>query len=506
MAMSNYERIARDQISGILASQGYKTYALILQQLELNLTEDPTVIGFLDTKAARITVNKKLKKRQISTIIRHEILHAVLAHMARQVALQKKNAKFTNVPHDLVNIAADFEISNLGYTVDDKQTARNIILNNQTLRGLVTEDHFPDWQNKSFEEMLELLVDQQEKIGKQLLQQVQKWSGEGNSEIKELEDIIRRLEDVEDAAEEKAEQKEKEAETADKPEVAEKAKEEGEEAESIEDIVSRLTKRAEELKEKAKKSEKHQKSNAISGQDLEEQKELERRVDTFKRILNNPKIRDLVKGESTAKIVKSQGDIRNKKELNKYNRDPITQFELSLASFIKKIISERRDSTWKKINTVYARSSIVRPARARVETKKIPLVNVYFDRSGSFYGYPEKTRAAEEIISLLNKYVKQGKLKVDLYYGAVHVHKNKEDAEREGGGMESGPVIKHIKETKPDNVIVLTDSDSAVDDGVGVTVPGAVWILFFESRSNLGSYLTGELETNVYFTELNKGQ
>ena len=505
MAMSNFERMARDQISDVLGKQGYRTYALLLQQLELNLTEDPTVVGFLDTKNARITVNRKLRTKQISTIIRHEILHAVLSHMARQLALAKKDPKFQKIPHDIFNIAADFEISNLGYTDDDKYNVRRIILNNNILKGLVTEDHFPDWQNKSFEEMIELLIDMQEKLTPQLINQIQIANSTGNEEVQELEDIIRRLEDVVEAAEKEEEKAEEASQSADTPEAQEKHKQEAEEAGSIEDLVSKLKEKAEKLKEKAEelqKSTEHQKSDTISPTKAAEDAEIARRAAVFKKILENPKITDLIKGEATSKILKATGDLRNKKDLKKYNNNPITHFELSLSSFVKKAISDTRDSTWKKINTVYARSSIVRPARARVEAKKIPLINVYFDRSGSFSGYPEKTRAAEEIIKLLNKYVKQGKLKVELYYGAVHVHTDKEAAEREGGGMESGPVLEHIKKTKPDNVIVLTDSDSEVYGKEVVTVPGAVWILFFEYKSNLGDHLKGERETNVYLSEV----
>ena len=46
--------------------------------------------------------------------------------------------------------------------------------------------------------------------------------------------------------------------------------------------------------------------------------------------------------------------------------------------------------------------------------------------------------------------------------------------------MDSDPVIDHIKATKPDNVIILTDSDS--NSGYQTAeVPGGVWFLFYES-------------------------
>lgn len=46
--------------------------------------------------------------------------------------------------------------------------------------------------------------------------------------------------------------------------------------------------------------------------------------------------------------------------------------------------------------------------------------------------------------------------------------------------MDSDPVIEHIKATEPDNVIILTDSDSNYGNETA-EVPGAVWFLFYDS-------------------------
>ena len=96
---------------------------------------------------AVIVMNKNLNIDQVSTLVRHEILHEYLAHKQRQERYHASNSKWGNgdLPgfHELQNIAGDFEISNRGYTERDKSIARAIKLGDKILRGLVTEDQYP---------------------------------------------------------------------------------------------------------------------------------------------------------------------------------------------------------------------------------------------------------------------------------------------------------------------------------------------------------------------------
>lgn len=74
---------------------------------------------------AKIVLNKNLSASQVSVIVRHEILHEFLTHGERGKALEKILGKGNP---QLSNIAADFEISNRGYTPADKRTAKSIRL------------------------------------------------------------------------------------------------------------------------------------------------------------------------------------------------------------------------------------------------------------------------------------------------------------------------------------------------------------------------------------------
>lgn len=179
MAMTREEKAAKFYLSRLLASDGYPTYAKIFSRFELNLTNDPSVIAYMRPDKGIIVINRGLDENQASVTIRHEILHDYLQHEKR---LLDKLAKDRHInPDDLddltiddlrrdlysnqdFNIAADYEISNRGYTEKDKKNIRNIVLNGRILSGLVTEDDHPDWVDLSVEEMFDKLRKEKQKM------------------------------------------------------------------------------------------------------------------------------------------------------------------------------------------------------------------------------------------------------------------------------------------------------------------------------------------------------
>ena len=142
MAMTKLEKAAKEQIIEILQKQGYPTYARLFNLFELNLTKDPSVVGYMEPGKGRIVLNLGLSINQVSVVVRHEILHEYFTHGERDKEYRKTHNKSYN--HQLTNIAADYEISNRGYTDADKMTVRNLILNDKVLGGLVTEDDHKD--------------------------------------------------------------------------------------------------------------------------------------------------------------------------------------------------------------------------------------------------------------------------------------------------------------------------------------------------------------------------
>lgn len=172
MAMTKEEKMTKQYIWRKLSEEGYPTYARIFWDLDLHLTAAPRVVGYMEPKDGTITINRNLDEDQFSVIIRHEILHnylqhekRLLNHLAEQRGLDPddlndldiKDIKDVMYGDQDFNIAGDYEISNRGYTEEDKDTVRRILLNGEELQGLVTEDEHPEWVNWSIEDMYDAI-------------------------------------------------------------------------------------------------------------------------------------------------------------------------------------------------------------------------------------------------------------------------------------------------------------------------------------------------------------
>lgn len=186
MSMTREEKETKAFIREKLAKGGYPTYAKLLSYFDLNLTNNPRYIAFLQPEKGRIVVNRGLDEDQASVVIRHEILHDYLKHEERllrklakeagldyddlvgEVSVDELSSSLNDLKQTLYqnqdfNYAADYEISNRGYTDRDKETIREINVNGRTLRGLVTEDDHADWVDLSVEEMFDKLREERQK-------------------------------------------------------------------------------------------------------------------------------------------------------------------------------------------------------------------------------------------------------------------------------------------------------------------------------------------------------
>ncbi|MBQ6627971.1 MAG: hypothetical protein IJH65_04065 [Methanobrevibacter sp.] len=172
MAMTERERLGREIIMKSLRKHGYVTYSNLLSDFHLNFTNDPRVLGYMEPKKGRIVVNSSLDMDQVEVIIRHEILHFYLKHAQRtlrklaqlkgldpdsidDMTVKELEREIYGDPDQLANWAADFDISNQGYTDKDKAIIRS-------LHALVTEDHYSDWTDLTMEEMYERLLKERE--------------------------------------------------------------------------------------------------------------------------------------------------------------------------------------------------------------------------------------------------------------------------------------------------------------------------------------------------------
>ena len=187
---------AKRQIIKVLNEQGYPTYGRLLSYFDIYLTDNPEVVGYMVPQQAKIVLNGDLDIDQISTIVRHELLHEWLNHGPRGEKFRKENPQLHPDidPKGLSNIAADYEISNVGYTDKDKAIARRIKLGDQVLQGLVTEDQYPDWQKMSYEDMYRELLERSKKDRQELEKLLQQLSQLNKKDLEDLEDEMNKQE------------------------------------------------------------------------------------------------------------------------------------------------------------------------------------------------------------------------------------------------------------------------------------------------------------------------
>lgn len=470
MAMNERDKAAKEQIIDILREEGYPTYATLFSLFDLHLTNDPKVVGYCIMSKATIVLNENLDEKAVSMLVRHELLHEYLEHLTRELTI-RDNPRYKNIPHDVFNIAADYEISNLGYTDKDKLTVRTLMINDKLMRGLVTEDDHPDWVNLSFEEMLEKLADEYEKDEEQFMKELQEF----NDALKDLnpEELQKLADQISDAvknqsSQDQTTQRQPKGSGMPIPNLDQNGSRENSsnELKELQDLLNKvdnnLQKDRTETKEEPIRSE----------QEAEELTKLSDRVKLIKKTFNDLK---KTKGlEQDVKVIREKEKVeKRRKELQKYKSSAIVKFEASLKDFLSKETGRQRYLTYSRLNKKYAHTPYIKKGVKRMTPNIVPVINIYFDRSYSFSTYPEKTKSAERALSMLSQYEHKGQIKVNLYYVNDKVYVDRQEAEQGAGGADATAIVNHVRLTRPDNVIVLTDRDAS-NSRTSYTVPGAV--------------------------------
>ena len=500
--MTEEELATKDQLFDLLGKQGYKTYAQLFDKFALHLTEDPEVIAYMVPDKGIIVINRFLLLRQVSTILRHEILHQYLEHGKREEAKLKNrfgdDFRADQSIHELSNIAADFEISNRGYTNEDKKTARNLRLNGQVVGGLVTEDGHPDWVDLTYEEMLDKLLDDKDADASKLRKQVM-IGDRGNAAKQEAEAVARA-----------AQIKKERAEASGNDSAAAAADSLQDTANDIADAINKTTGQDDNSDSEGENG-KPNNSDGKAGSDESttdkvkgaysdyglteaELAQIEATLKRIEELLDDPTTLTKLDKEHERRLFDA-GDETRERAAKAERIDPLNQFISSLSGFIAKQTAVGRDASWKRTNPVYSRQGIVRPGKARTMNKKIPLVQLYYDRSGSWSGDKQKEEIGRRGRAVLEDYERRGLIKVQDYWFDTKVRTNEREA---GGGTAGQPILENIIDTQPDNVVIITDSD--ISDCVStVTIPGAVWLLFVDGVSdNLIEHIYGEQLTERF--------
>lgn len=261
--------------------------------------------------------------------------------------------------------------------------------------------------------------------------------------------------------------------------------------------------RAKEWREAEIEKEKQEHPEFYDDEEEETEEEREERLKRIKNMLSDDETGKAAEEESSNKINK---ELKKKKaaterDVKKLYASDIKQFPESLKKFIADQLKKIKQKTWKVTNPRYEGSGIMRRGTRKVQNRVVPIINVYFDQSGSWG--PADIRVGQEAIGILNNYVKRGEIKINVYYFGNWISDNPNDC---GRGTAAGKeLIEHIQATKPTNVIVMTDDDfdhwNEIIEAPKISVPGAVWFLFRngEESKRLQDHLKGRSQTKKFY-------
>lgn len=186
----------------------------------------------------------------------------------------------------------------------------------------------------------------------------------------------------------------------------------------------------------------------------------------------------------------------------------IQDFVLDINRLIAKEVRASRSTSWNKINKKYSTTKIIKPGYKEKENKHIPKLFVYFDQSGSWDS--SDIEIGKQAIETLKVYEEKDQLKIELYYFANNIHTDASSASYEGGTRAGKKLIEHIKENRPDNVLIMTDSDfdwymgrnddSDISTESPVVITGGAFLLFRKGSISRGlvDRVKGKKLTRIY--------
>ena len=120
-------------------------------------------------------------------------------------------------------------------------------------------------------------------------------------------------------------------------------------------------------------------------------------------------------------------------------------------------VARNTEDDFRKYNPTYHNSDFLMPGQAYPDKRSIPIINVYFDMSGSWNF--RDTEKGREALKFLDNLQTRKKLKYKLYYFANNIYDNPDSARKETGTHAFPKIIEHIQATRADNVVIFTDDD-----------------------------------------------
>lgn len=283
-----------------------------------------------------------------------------------------------------------------------------------------------------------------------------------------------------------------------------------EEDEELKDKVEDAGEQASELKNELEKKKNTRGGKGGKHKEIDRDtidKEVQIRAQKIKDFLNDAQNKIEAQQDNVNAIRKERAE-KQKRDYEKWFKQRTDlRFLSSLDKLVKTQTARHRESTWRRPSkTVVPGSDVLRKGRRGVESKTIPLIAVFYDRSGSWDA--EKTAVGDKAISMLTQnYEKRGLIKLQLFFFADTVSSNLYDPNLGGGTSANQLILDKIAQIRATNVIIITDSDMDSTNsysshpfiGKVTKVPGGVYFLFKGGRcTKIMQYLKGETLTEAY--------
>lgn len=183
---------------------------------------------------------------------------------------------------------------------------------------------------------------------------------------------------------------------------------------------------------------------------------------------------------------KQKHDTELARKLNP-NSEMVAAIKKNIKDFITNELQEIEDEQeryWTDKNSFDDDNARKLPHEVEIEEEDKPLICIYIDESGSCQG-PLARNLLDQCASAFDEFLdkkhpENSKIIVEWWYFGSTVSDNPSQT---GWGTSWTPLKNHIIERKPDNVIIMTDSDlEGQHGGKHIRIPGSLWCIFVNRK------------------------
>lgn len=197
--------------------------------------------------------------------------------------------------------------------------------------------------------------------------------------------------------------------------------------------------------------------------------------------------------EDVAKIrAETQAVKAREKEADSYKRKSAGSFK-GFQEFLNSLYraialqvhhEETQDDSWSAISRRNSGAGVLQQGKKIQElpNKKIPVIDFYFDQSGSWDD--DDIKVGEKAVQSLAEMEANGQIKINIYYFSNEVFTDAASARALRGTGAWNDIVKNVIATQANNVIIMTDHDMENwwspqhKPPLKYTVPGYVWYLW----------------------------